>query len=146
MPDIFCDKVLYHPRWIFGLFCIGIDCCKNLIKLLTKACEWNGDFGQTELFKRNFRKCPTKIITSYCSQSITFVDLNEFSSVFPKKNQHSQSRHQKTTAFLVRIYLKVKFSSIHKSRGKIMGASRGCYFLQFSQKIDGFKQNESKGC
>ena len=36
-------------------------------------------------------------------------------------------------------------SSIHNSMVEFSGASRKCCFMQFSQKIDGFRHKDSQG-
>ena len=88
------------------------------------------------------------------SHSIVLVDLNEFPSIFLKM-QHSPSRHQKTTSNILRINLKAifKFNEIWSLEGAMYitlwqnfrGHPENISFMQFSQKIDGFKQNDSQG-
>ena len=84
------------------------------------------------------------------------MDLNEFPSIF-QKVQHSHSRHQKTTPNLLRINLKGKLSFNHSwsNRGSYVqnwklygknfrGNPKNVSFTQFSQNIDGFRQNDSQ--
>ena len=69
--------------------------------------------------------------------------------------QHSHSRHQKTTSNLLRISLKdiLKFNEIWPLEGAMYitlwqnfrGHPKSVSFMQFSQKIDGFRQKDSQG-
>ena len=78
------------------------------------------------------------------------VDLNEFSSIF-QKVQHSHSRYQKTTSNLIRInferQIKVQQNIatrgryVHNSMVRFRGHPENVSFMQFSQNIDGFRQN-----
>ena len=70
------------------------------------------------------------------------VDLNKFPSIF-QTVQNSHSRHQKTTSNLLRINLKgiLKFNEIWPLEGAIyITLWQNFSFMQFSQKIDGFRQ------
>ena len=79
------------------------------------------------------------------------VDLNEFPSIF-QKVQHSHSRHQKTSSNLLRITLKgiLKFNEIWPLAGAMYitlmvefgGHPENFSFMQFSQKIYGFRQKD----
>ena len=72
-----------------------------------------------------------------------------------KKVEHSHSRHQKATTNLLRIDLKGKLSfnnswqlegaNLHNSMVNFRGHPKNVCFMQFSQNIDGFGQNDSKG-
>ena len=82
-------------------------------------------------------------------KAIVLVDLNEFPSIF-QKVPHSHSRQQKTTSNLLRINLRgiLKFNEIWPQEGalyitlwqKFGGHPKNFSFMQFCQKIDGFRQ------
>ena len=93
-------------------------------------------------------------ISVYNPCDIVLVDLNEFPSIL-QKVQHSHCRHQKTTSNLPRINLKgiLTFNEIWPLEGAmyitLWENSRGhpdnVSFMQFSLKIDGFRQKDSQG-
>ena len=91
------------------------------------------------------------------SISIVLVDLNKFPSIF-QKEQHSHSRHQKTTSNLLNSQFKrqikvqqnmaTRGSCVHKVKPMLnilWGHPQNFSFMQFSQNMDGFRQNNSQG-
>ena len=74
----------------------------------------------------------------------------EWISINLSKMQHSHSRHQKTTSNFLWISLKgiLKFNEIsplgHNSWQNFQEHPENVSFMQFSQKIDGFRQKDSQ--